>query len=107
HMASGNYAKKAVTRVSTEPQTIIPPRATRKLQAPVVEEEEPGIIEMATLPRPSKTKALQDIPPVEEYTERSIRTRRPTRNLSGPLRARRVVVDAIAPDPIERHRPWL
>jgi hypothetical protein len=110
-MASGNYAKRTTTRVSTEPQTVIPPRATRKLQTPVVIEEkkEPDIIDIAEMmprARQSRTKALQASPPVEKYTEQSIRPYRTTRNMGRPLRTRRVV-DAVAPDPLERHRPWL
>ncbi len=113
-MASGNYAKKTVPRVSTEPQTIIPPRATRQLNPTAVEEEEAdnsGSVARPASLRTTISRALQAVQPTEQYTVEPIgRTRRTTRRLpeqSYRSSRRRVVIDAHAPDPIERHRPWL
>jgi hypothetical protein len=113
-MASGNYAKKAGPRVSTEPQTIIPPRATRQLRSTTVEEEETD--DIGAMPSPASlrttlTKALQVVQPAEQYTVEPIgrpqRPQRTTRYLPETRSRRRVVIDAAPPDPIERHRPWL
>src|SRR5579884_1076744 len=113
-MARGNYAKKTVPRVSTEPQTIIPPRATRQLNPTAVEEEEAdnsGSVARPASLRTTISRALQAVQPTEQYTVEPIgRTRRTTRRLpeqSYRSSRRRVVIDAHAPDPIERHRPWL
>jgi hypothetical protein len=58
--------------------------------------------------RATMTKALQAVQPVERYTVEPVaRTYRTTRGLSEPRRGRRVVIDAIAPDPVERHRSWI
>jgi hypothetical protein len=123
-MASGNYARRTATRVPTEPQTVIPPRATRELQTIVVEEEDHSD-SMSVTTRPvtlrNKTKALEEVQLAERYTEpvrpstRSTTTSRSTtyratnrtRDLYEDQRPRRVVIDAVAPDPIEHHRPWI
>src|SRR4051794_2148229 len=122
-MASGNYARRTATRVPTEPQTVIPPRATRDLQTTVVEEED-HTDSLSVTTRPvtlrGKTKALEEVQQAESYTEpvrpstrsttyrnTTYRATNRTRDLYEDQRPRRVVIDAVAPDPIEHHRPWI
>ena len=104
-MASGNYAKKAGSRVSEESPSAIPARATRQLQ-PLVEAEKTDDREAGPL-RATMTKALQVVQPAEKYTVESIEQPRRTTRYLPETRYRRRVIDAAAPDPIERHRPWL
>lgn len=102
-MASGNYARKSLPRVPIEPATIIPARATRKLETIVVQEEEPETNPVSLRSTVTKaltaTKALQIAqPPIEKKVE-------PFEPFK-PVRPRRIV-DADAPYPPKHHNPWL
>jgi hypothetical protein len=110
--------------VPTEPQTVIPQRATRELQTTVVIEEEDHSDSISVTTRPvtlrNKTKALEEVQLAEQYTEpvrpparnttarnTTYRTTNRTKDLYEDRRPRRVVIDAVVPDPVERHRPWI
>ncbi len=94
-MASGSYArKKPIPRQPVHTQSFVPARATRQLQSVAIEEES----ETGILPgRPTISKALQVALPASKPSK-------PFRPGFIPFNR---IVDEYAPDPLQRHKPWL
>jgi hypothetical protein len=97
-MGSGSYARNKLSKTPTEPSSLIPRRTTQLPETRIEEQEsEPAPLTSLTeitkvLARPALTKLL---PPEESEPE-------PYRP-----RTRNVVIDAVPPHPLERHKPWL
>lgn len=94
-MASGSYARKSATRQPAQTQSLIPPRATRKLEE-IIEVDEEADLKTESF-RAGWTRALEAIRPKDKY---------PVEFLDKEPKPR-VVVDQFAPRPLERHRIWL